>query len=101
MRCDFSPSIIRVNRTDVERARLQRLQRMTSALEAAFRIGPGDHLVPVLGDGTERCNRDALFSWVSREVGRIETEFTEQQVPLLAEGLHQTLMVWDLKQGRG
>ena len=83
-----------------ERARLQRLRSMTSALEAAFMIPSGDRLVPVLGDGTERCNRDALLTWVSLAVGRLEAEPSEQQVPLLAEWLHRTLTAWDLERGR-
>lgn len=89
----------RVVRTAEERAWQQRIRRMSSALEAAFRIPDGDQFVAVLGTGTERCNRDALHTWVSREIGRLETEFTEQQVPILAERLHRTLTVWDLERG--
>ena len=83
-----------------ERLRQQRLRRMVSALEAAFMIPAGDHLVPVLGDGTERCNRDALFTWVSREIERLEIRFSEQQVLLLADALQRTLTCWDPEYGR-
>lgn len=87
----------RVAMTARERASQQRFWRITSALEAAFQIPTNDHLVLVLGNGTERCNREALFTWVRREVGYLENEFTAQQVPLLAERLHRTLT--DVERG--
>lgn len=78
----------------------ERIERITAALESAFLIPPGSHLVPVLGNGSEHCNHDALFTWVSRELDRLETRFSEQQVPLLAEALERRLTLWDLERRR-
>lgn len=79
-----------------DRVRRQLLGRIVSALEVTFQIPPGDHLVCVLGDGTERSNREALFSWTTGEVARLGVEAPERYVPVLAERLHQRLTAWDL-----
>jgi len=90
----------RIERITDESLRRDRIQRMTTALESAFQIPQGAHLVAVLGDGSERCNRDALLTWVSREIERLEMRFSEQQVSLLAEALHRKLTIGNLDRGR-
>ena len=99
MRFDPPPNT-RVTGIDDGCAGMQWLQRMTSAPETAVRIAPDDHLVPAFGEGRERCHRNAWFTWILREVGRIETDCTEQKGPVLAEGLHRRVFAWDPQQGR-
>lgn len=83
------------------RARQSRrtLVRMASALEAAFLIKPGDSLVCVLGDGTERDNHEALISWLQREIERIESEVSVEYLPELAGRLDKKLTQWELDRG--
>jgi hypothetical protein len=77
-------------------ARRRLLWRMVSALESTFSIPGGDHLVFVLGDGSERDNRHALYSWVIRELQRLELEATNRTLPQLTDRLQRVLSHWDL-----
>ena len=83
------------------RARQSRrtLARMASALEAAFLIKPGDGLVCVLGDGTERDNHEALISWLQREIERLESDIFVEYLPELAGRLDKKLTQWELDRG--
>lgn len=93
-----------LNKRLAENARVRQsrrtLSRMASALEAAFLIKPGDGLVCVLGDGTERDNHEALISWLEREIERLETEASVEYLPELAGRLDKTLCKWELDRGQ-
>ncbi|WP_038030772.1 hypothetical protein [Thioalkalivibrio sp. ALE11] len=82
-----------------ERSCRRRIERLASALEAAFQIPPGTHLIWVLGDGTERNNREALETWAKHEVRRIQSEAVEQCMPQLSARLHRTLTQWENDRG--
>ncbi|SEQ13805.1 hypothetical protein SAMN05421693_11810 [Ectothiorhodospira magna] len=71
------------------------IERLAACLESAFRIPAGDHLVAVLGDGSETSNSEALRTWVSREVHRIQREAVNGCMPQLADQLHRRMCRWD------
>lgn len=77
----------------------QTIGRIANALEATFQIPPGSHLVWVLGDGSERNNREALCTWTRRELRRIDRDVAARRVPELADRLHRQLTTWDLDRG--
>lgn len=72
------------------------LWRMVSALESTFSIPDGNHLVFVLGDGSERDNRHALYTWVIRELQQLELETTSRTLPELTNRLQRELSQWEL-----
>ena len=75
------------------------LERVVSALEAAFGIDADDRrLVFVLGGGTERTNHEALFSWVWREVEDLDEVLAAQLLPRLVQRLERRLRRWEANQ---
>lgn len=52
--------------------RLRQIRRLANALGVAAQIPEGDHLVLILGEGSERCNREALITWVIRQFPQVE-----------------------------
>jgi len=72
--------------------------RLVSALEAAFRIPQGDHLVCVLGEGSERNNREALHTWLQRELQEMEAEMALRLLPQLTDRLERVLTDWETER---
>jgi hypothetical protein len=82
-------------------ARRRLLWRMVSALESTFSIPGGDHLVFVLGDGSERDNRHALYTWVIHELQQLEMEATSRTLPQLTDRLQRVLAHWEMDRHDG
>ncbi len=83
----------------VERKETARtIWRLVSALEATYRIQRNDGLVTVLGDGTERDNREALFTWVRNELETLQAEAAIHHLPKLTDRLGRWLQEWELER---
>lgn len=84
----------RLAEIDAERERRQIISRLVSALESTFNIAQGDHLVLALGDGSESNNREALRTWVNRQLQQQHLESAASHLPQLADDLNRCLTHW-------
>jgi hypothetical protein len=84
----------RLSAMDAERERRRVIARLVSALESAFNIPQGDQLVLVLGNGHENNNREALRTWVNRQLQRQQLESAASLLPHLTDELNRCLLRW-------
>lgn len=71
------------------------IRNMASSLCVAMGITREDHhLVAILGLGGERCNQEAMESWVYRELVKQNLEADQDTLALLIHRLEHLEMQW-------
>jgi hypothetical protein len=87
-------AMARVAAATEEKQITRMIWKLVSALEAAFGIARDDSLVLVLGDGHEGDNRQALFTWVRRELATLQVDTAASYLSALSDRLGRQLRNW-------
>lgn len=72
------------------------VRRLAGALQVAFRIADGDHLVLALGTGNEANNREALEHWVVNALRDLDEPMAKAVLPHLERRLASDLSQWEM-----
>jgi len=72
------------------------VRRLAGALQAAFLIADGDHLVLALGTGNEANNREALEHWVVDALRDLDEPTAKAVLPHLERRLASHLSRWEM-----
>lgn len=73
-----------IERSVEKKERRKQMERVVDYLMVTLRIPPGCELVMVFGTGRERCNRDALITWVGNIQDEVDWDEAETRLSYLA-----------------